>query len=390
MSRARLLGWIGAAAFVAIGLLNGTTVEGVLASAGGPPAFEGRSLQVDADPTPTPTPEATPTPSPTPTPSAAPTPTPSPTSEATPTPQPTPTPTPAPTPTGLVGYWEGTVVVGDDAPIRVGILLESCGTSGRSCGEITVLDGDEAGCSYDLRQLDPDDEGVFLPAEPPLAEDQLVYEVGSSCVDCSGSWLDGTRIYLRPTGDGGVEFTPVEWLDLVPIFSLVPASRPAPQPTMAVEVDTTTLVRGRELTVTVTGFLFAFVLIESRAGGDVPLGPVGLDEQGSGTLVATIPRDAPLGRADLFAEGTGLDRCEGGAVVRVTIVSAPGSATALPTPPETDTAASSAARLSDAWHLVLVACAGLIAGMYALRSHPTARSRRSTHARPGRSGAARR
>jgi hypothetical protein len=372
-SRVRLLGWIGAATLVTIGLLNGTTVEGVLASAGGPPAFEGRTLQVDADPTPTPTPEATPTPSPMPTPEATPTPTPSPTSEATPTPQPTPTPTP--TPTGLVGYWEGTVVVGDDPPTRVGIFLETCGTSGRSCGEITILDGDGAGCSYDLRPVDPDDEGVFLPAEPPLADDQLVYEVSSSCIDCSASWLDSTTIYLRPSSDGGIEATPVMWLDLVPIFSLAPASRPAPQP-MAVAVDTTTLVRGRQLTVTVTGFLSAFVLIESDAVGDVPLGPVDLDERGSGTLVVPIPHDAPLGRANLLAEGIGRDRCEGGAVVRVTVVSGPGSATALPTPPATDTATSSAAHGSDAWRLIVVGLAALVSGILVLRPRRAARDRR--------------
>ena len=372
MSRVRLLGWIGASTLVTIGLLNGTTVEGVFASAGGPPAFDGRTVQVDADPTPTPTPEATPTPTPTPTPEATPTPNPSPTPEASPTPQPTPTPTPA----GLVGYWEGTAVVGDDSPTRVGLFLESCGSSGQSCGEITVLDGEGHGCSYDLRPVDPDDEGVFLPAEPPLADDQLVYEVSSSCIDCSVSWLDGTTIYLRPMSDGSIEVTPVEWLDLVPIFSLAPASRPAPLPTMAVAVDTPTLVRGRQLTVTVAGFLSAFVTIESDGGGYVALGFVDLDERGSGTLVAPIPRDAPLGRADLFADGLGLDRCEGGAVVKVTIVSGPGSATALPTPPATDTATSSPAQGSDAWRLVLVCLAALIAGTLVLRAQPTANSRR--------------
>ena len=143
MSRVRVLGWIGAATLVTIGLLNGTTAEGVFASAGGRPAFDGGTPQVDADPTPTPTPEATPTPAPSPTPEATPTPTPPPTPEASPTPQPTPTPTPAPKPAGLVGYWEGTDV-GDDSPTRVGIFLEPCGSSGRSCGEITVLDGEGA------------------------------------------------------------------------------------------------------------------------------------------------------------------------------------------------------------------------------------------------------
>jgi hypothetical protein len=279
-----------------------------------------------------------------------------------------------------VGYWEGTVGAGEDPNTRVGILLEACGP-GESCGEITLRDADGVGCSYDLWHVDPDDEGVFLPADPPLADDQVVYEVGTSCIDCSDSWINSTTIYLRPTSDGGVEVTPVMSLDLVPIFSLAPASRPAPQPTMAVSVDTTTLVRGRHLTVTVAGFLFAFVLIESHAGGDVPLGSVDLDERGSGTLTALIPRDAPLGRADLFAEGTGRDRCEGGVVVEVTVVSGPGSATALPTPPATDTATSSAARGSDAWRLVLVGCAGLLAGMLVLGSHPAARRRRANHAR---------
>ena len=175
--------------------------------------------------------------------------------------------------------------------------------------------------------------------------------------------------------DGGLEVTPVMVLDLVPIFSLAPASRPAPQPTMDVMVDTTTLVRGQQVTVTVTGFLFAFVLIESDAGGDFALGPVDLDEQGFGTLVAPIPGDAPLGRADLFAEGSGRDRCEGGAVLRVTVVSGPGGAPE-PTLPPTDAANSSAAPGPDSWRLVLVGLAALIASILVLRSHPAARRRR--------------
>jgi hypothetical protein len=169
-------------------------------------------------------------------------------------------------------------------------------------------------------------------------DDQLVYLVGTSCVDCAESWLDGTTLYLRPTSDGGVEVTPIEFLDLVPIFSLAPTSPPPPQPTPAMTVDTTTLVRGQPLTVTVTAFLSAFVLIESD-GGEIPLGPVDLDETGSGTLVAPVPRDAPLGPANLIAEGVGRDRCEDGALIRVTVVSGPGSATAFPSPPATDTAA---------------------------------------------------
>ena len=210
-----LLGWIAAAALVAIALLPSALLDEVSASHGRPAPIAAGNPQVEADPSPTPTEQA------------APTPTPSPTPEATATSQPTPTPTPAPTPTGLVGYWEGTVVVGDATDTRVAISLEACGPQGGSCGEITLLDADGVGCSYDLRHVEPDDEGVFLPAEPPLADDQLVYEVGSSCVDCSDSWLDGTTIYVRPMSDGGVEVTPIDLLDLVPIFSLTPASRPA-------------------------------------------------------------------------------------------------------------------------------------------------------------------
>jgi hypothetical protein len=47
----------------------------------------------------------------------------------------------------------------------------------------------------------------------------------------------------------------------------------------------------------------------------------------------------PLGPANLIAEGVGRDRCEDGAVIRVRVVSSPGSATAFPSPPATDTAA---------------------------------------------------
>ena len=188
-SRRRLLSWIAAAVLVALALLPGTLVEGVSAGRATPSPSAAGIPQVDVDPTPTPspTPVATPTPTPTPTPESTPTPTPTPTPESTPTPQPTPTPTPALPPTGLVGYWEGTVVVGDDPHTRVAIFLEACGPNGRSCGEIAFLDEDGVGCSYSLDQIDPNDEWVFLPAEPPLADDQLVYEVGSSCVDCSGT-----------------------------------------------------------------------------------------------------------------------------------------------------------------------------------------------------------
>jgi len=274
-----------------------------------------------------------------------------------------------------VGYWEGTVVVGDDPHSRVSIFLEACGPNGRSCGEIAFLDEDGVGCSYSLDQIDPNDEWVFLPAEPPLADDQGVYEVGTSCVDCFDQWIDGTRwIYLRPMSDGDLEVTPVESLDLVPIFSLAPASRPAPQPTMDVMLDTTTLVRGQQLTVTVSGFLSAYVLIEAAAHGMVLLGPVDLDEQGSGTLVAPIPGDAPLGRGVLIAEGVGFDLCEGGAALNVRIVSGPGGAPE-PTLPPTDAATSSAAPGSDAWRIVLVGLAALIANILVLESHPTARSR---------------
>ena len=360
----RPLGWVVATALVAITLLPVAMVEGVAASQGTPTPVAAGEAEVEVDPTPTPTPQATPTPTPSPTPAA------------TPTPQPTPTPTPAPIPTTPVGYWEGTVVLADETETRVAISLEACATPGVSCGEITLPEADGVGCSYDLQHVDPDDEDVFLPAEPPLADDQLVYEVGSSCVDCSDSWLDGTTIYLRPTSDGGIEVTPVMSLDLVPIFSLAPATRPAPQPTMDFSLDTTTLVRGQPLTVAVAGFLFAFVLIESDAGAAVPLGPVDLDETGSGTLVAPIPRDAPLGPATLLAEGAGRDHCEGGVQVRVTIVSGPGIDTALPTPPATDTVVGDAAFGSDAWRILFVGFAALVAGVLVLGSHRAARSRR--------------
>ena len=81
----RLLGWFAAAALVAIALLPGVTVEGVLAAGGTPAPMAAANPQVEADPTPTPTPEPTPTPTPEPTP--------------TPTPEPSPTPAPSPTPT---------------------------------------------------------------------------------------------------------------------------------------------------------------------------------------------------------------------------------------------------------------------------------------------------
>ena len=369
------VGRIGVAALLAIGLLPGA----VSASNGTLDPLAAGDPQVEADPTPTP--ETTPSPTPSPTPEPTPTPTPSPTPQSTPSPTPSPTPAPAPTPTDLVGYWEGTVAVGDHPPARVAISLGACDPDLGRCGEISLPEGDGIGCSYDLWRVDPDDEFVFLPAEPPLADDQLVYEVGASCVDCSGSWLDSTTIYVRPTSDGGIEITPVESLDLVPIFSLTPASPPAPHATMDAMVDPTTLVRGQHVAVSVSGFLWAFVLLESDAGGDVPLGPVDLDEEGSGTLVATVPPDARLGPGNVFVDGVGRDRCENGVLVRINVVSGPGSATALPTPPETDIAASSTAPESGSWRLVIIGLSGLVAAALVLRFSRPART-----PRPGRTG----
>ena len=372
----RTLGWWGAAALLAIGLLPGAVVGGAAASNGPPTPVAGGHPQAEADPTPTPTPTPTPeaTPTPTPTPQATPTPTPSPTPEPTPTPDPTPTPTPAPTPTAPFGYWEGTAIVGDEAT-GVAITLGTCADG--PCGEITLPEGHGVGCSYNLWRIDPDDEGVFLPAEPPLAEDQLVYEVGSGCIDCSDTWLDSTTIYVRPLSDGSLEVTPVDWLDLVPIFSLAPAPLPTPQAAMDVSVDTTTLVRGQPVTVTVSGFLAVFVYLEQSTAQEVPLGPVDLDERGSGTLVARVPGDAPLGQAEVFADGVGLDRCENGAIVRVTVVAAPGSNdAALPTPPATDTATRSAAHRTEAWRTVLTGLAALVAGILVLVSRPGRTPRR--------------
>jgi hypothetical protein len=187
----------------------------------------------------------------------------------------------------------------------VSVTLVDCASGwGNSCGEIKFIDETGDGCTFPVHWHSREDaaERLWLPADPPLEDGQLVYEVDFGCFECNDEWLSGTVLYVRLTPDGALELTP-EWTDVWPRFVLAPSSPRDPEPPYSLRVEPTTLHRGDKVSIAVTGAESAFVSLAGHEVNYKDIGEIPVDSHGAGTLVTTMPAWAPTGTAEFAVDG---------------------------------------------------------------------------------------
>ena len=271
------------------------------------------------------------------------------------------TPTPGTMPSGLQGSWAGTITIGNDADQPFTMTLVECERGFEPCGEITFRDETGVGCTFPLDFINPESMPVGMP---PPQDDQIVYFVGMVCLECDDLWLGSTYLYVRQVDGGSIEISPV-WPEVLPSFTIEPASPPEPDPPYSFTVDPTTVRIEGTLAISVTGVSEAFVYL-GYATGSQSLGEVELDEAGSGTLVRELSSEVPVGSAEVLLGGRlyqSYCTFEDFSTINIVGSDAVGG---IPTPPPTDMAVNTGRHAQASPWLLGSLLLGALAGCFTL------------------------